>query len=130
MAWHVIVVFIIILKGLFFHIFISFQDAQTICRRRRNRKSKPPKKRSCPNSHVESADNPDPLALNKRKRKTPDDNEKTSSQPKNNCLTDPSDEDIGFEDSDVFEMMEVFLLLLLTILPRNSRRLSNPFTER
>lgn len=43
------------------------------------------------------------------KRKTPDDNEKTSSQPKKNSLTDPSDEPIGFEDSDVFEIMEVFL---------------------
>jgi hypothetical protein len=59
--------------------------------------------------------------LNKRKRKTPDDNEKTSSQPKKNCLTDPSDEHIGFEDSDVFEMMEVFFYPSLVAEPDLTR---------
>jgi hypothetical protein len=54
-------------------------------------KRKPPQKRNQPNSRkkrtvkdssdVESADNPDPLALNNQKIKSPKDDEKTSSQP-------------------------------------------------
>lgn len=72
-------------------------------------------------SDVESDDNSNPLALNNRKRKMPDDNEKTSSQSKKNRLTDPGNEEIGFEDSDVFDMTEVFLDPSLVADPDLSR---------
>lgn len=51
----------------------------------------------------------------------PDDNEKTSSQSKKNRLTDPGNEEIGFEDSDVFDMTEVFLDPSLVADPDLSR---------
>ncbi|KAK4003954.1 hypothetical protein OUZ56_005699 [Daphnia magna] len=101
--------------------------------RRETQKKKPPKKRDRPNSpkertvknssDVESDDNSNPLALNNRKRKMPDDNEKTSSQSKKNRLTDPGNEEIGFEDSDVFDMTEVFLDPSLVADPDLSREI-------
>ncbi|EFX76907.1 hypothetical protein DAPPUDRAFT_106662 [Daphnia pulex] len=88
--------------------------------KKEKQQKKPPQKRDQSNSRkkrtvkdssdVESADNRDPLTLNNQKRKLPDDDEESSSsQPKKSRLTDQSNEDIDFDDSDVFDMTEVFL---------------------